>query len=72
MAGQLVNFSDVESRGVMKYLFLQGKSAKTIYDEMLQTMGDHAPCYATVKNWVVKFRTGHFGTEDETRPGRPP
>jgi transposase len=38
---------------------------------MLVTLGDKRPSYSTVKNWVVRFRTGHLNTEDDKRSGRP-
>ena len=34
-------------------------------------MNEHAPSYATVKNWVAKFKRGDFSTCDVPRPGRP-
>ena len=49
----------------------QEKGAKQIYDEMSQTMGDSSPSYATVKCWVVNFKTGRFGVESEKPSGRP-
>jgi hypothetical protein len=36
-----------------------------------ETLGEHAPSYATVKNWVVQFKRGDFSTCDAPRPGRP-
>jgi len=38
---------------------------------MTETLGEHAPSYATVKNWVAKFKRGDFSTCDAPRPGRP-
>jgi len=43
----------VEKRAVMKYLFIKGMSCKDIYDDMLATLGDDAPSYSVVKNWVA-------------------
>jgi transposase len=54
----------------MKYLFLKGKSAKKIYDDMSVTLGDKRPSYSTVKNWIARLRTGHLSSEDEERSGR--
>jgi hypothetical protein len=54
----------------MKYLFLEGNSAKKIYD-VLVTLGDKHPSYSTAKTWVAGFRTGHTSTEDEVHFGRP-
>ena len=51
--------------------FLQGKAQKEIHAILTETLGDHAPSYATVKNWVDQFKRGDFSTRDEPRPGRP-
>jgi len=32
---------------------------------------EYAPSYATVKNWVTRFKSGDFSTCDAPRPGRP-
>jgi transposase len=47
---------------------LQGKVPKEI---LIETLGEHAPSYATVKNWVAQFKRGDFSTCDEPRPGQP-
>ena len=36
-----------------------------------QTLREHAPSYATVKNWMAQFKRGDFSTCDAPRPGRP-
>jgi len=36
-----------------------------------RTLGEHAPSYATVKNWVAQFKRGDFSIYDAPRPGRP-
>ena len=64
-------FNVEEQRTIINLLFLQGKEAKQIHDEMSQNMGDSGPSYATVKRWVVNFKTGHFGVESEKPSGRP-
>ena len=38
---------------------------------LIKTLGEHAPSYATVKNWVAQFKRGDFSTCDAPRPGRP-
>jgi len=38
---------------------------------LIETLGEHAPPYATVKNWVAQFKRGDFSTYDAPRPGRP-
>jgi hypothetical protein len=54
----------------MKYLFLNGNSAKKNYDISVK-LRDKRPPYSTIKNCVAKFRTGHLRTEDEENSGRP-
>ena len=48
----------------------QGKAQKEIHDILTETLGEHAPSYATVKNWVDQFKRGDFSTCDAPRPGR--
>jgi len=53
------------------FFFLQGKAPKEIHPILTETLGEHAPSYATVKNWVTQFKRGDFSTSDAPRPGRP-
>jgi len=53
------------------FLFLQGKAPKEIHAILTETLGEHAPSYATVKNWMAQFKRGDFSTCDAPRPGRP-
>lgn len=53
------------------FFFLQGKAPKEIHAILTETLGEHAPSYATVKNWVAQFKRGDFSTCDAPRPGRP-
>jgi transposase len=55
----------------MFFFFLQGKALKEIHTILTETLGEHAPSYATVKNWVAQFKRGDFSTCDAPRPGRP-
>ena len=71
MAAPPEKFTLEEHRTIIKFLFLQGKGAKQIHDEMSQTLGDSGPSCATVKRWVVNFKTDHFGVESEKPSGRP-
>jgi len=50
---------------------LQGKEPKEIHAILTETLGEHAPSYATVKNWVALFKRGDFSICDAPRPGRP-
>ena len=52
-------------------IFLQGKAPKEIHAILAETLGEHAPSCATVKNWVAQFKRGDFSTCDAPRPGDP-
>jgi len=49
----------------------QGKAPKKIHAILTETLGEHAPSYATVKKWVDQFKSGDFSTCDAPRLGRP-
>jgi len=50
---------------------LQGKAPKEIHTILTETLGQHAPTHAIVKNWVNQFKRGDFfPTSDAPRPGR--
>ena len=49
----------------------QGKALKEIHAILTETLGEHAPSYATIKNWVAKFKHGDFSTCEAPCPGRP-
>ena len=38
---------------------------------LTETLGEHAPSYAAVKNWVAQCKHGDFSTCDAPRPGWP-
>jgi len=42
--------------------FLQGKAPKEIHAILTETLGEHAPLYATIKHWVAQFKCGDFST----------
>jgi len=44
---------------------------KEIHAILTETLGEHAPLYATIKNWVAQFKRGDFSTCDAPHPGRP-
>ena len=50
---------------------LQGKAPKEIHTILTETLGEHAPLYATVKNWVAQFKFGDFFTCDAPGLGGP-
>ena len=72
MSGNARAFNNIETRAVIKFFFfLQGKALKEIHAILIETLGEHAPSYTTVKNWVAQFKRGDFSTCDAPRPGRP-
>jgi len=44
------------------FFFLQGKAPKELHAILIETLEEHAPLYATVKNWVAQFKRGDFST----------
>jgi len=72
MSGEARDFNNIETRAVIRlFFFLQGKALKEIHAILTETLGEHAPPYATVKNWATQFKRGDFSTCDAPRPGRP-
>jgi len=53
------------------FFFLQGKTPKEIHAILTKTLGENAPLYATVRNWVAQFKRGDFSTCDVPSPGQP-
>jgi len=43
---------------------------KEIHAILKETLGEHAPSYATVKHWAAQFKRGDFSTCDAPRHGR--
>jgi len=70
MSGDARDFNNIETRDVMKFSPLQGKATKEIHAILTETLGEHAPSYATVKNWMAQIKRVDFSTCDAPRPGR--
>ena len=71
MSGNTCDFNNIKTQAVIKFFFLQGKALKEIHTILRETLGEHAPSYATIKNWVAQFKRGGFSTCDAPCPGRP-
>jgi len=71
MSGDACDFNNIETRTVIKFFFLQGKAPNEIHTILTEKLGEHAPSYATVKNWVAQFKRRDFSTCDAPRPGQP-
>jgi len=70
MSGVARDLNNIETRAFIKFLSLQGKAPKEIHAILTETLGERAPSYATVKNWVAQIKRGDFSTCDAPRPGR--
>ena len=70
MSGDVRDLNNTETWAV-NFFFLQRKTPKEIHAILTETLGEHAPSYATVKNWVAQFKRGDVFTCDAPRPGRP-
>ena len=64
------HFNNIETRAVVKFFFLQSKAPKEIHTILIEKLGEHAPSYATTKNWVAQFKRGDFSTCDAPGPVR--
>jgi len=61
----------MKTRAAIKFFFSARQSAEEIHVILIETLGKHAPSYATVKNWLAQFKRGDFSTCDTLRYGRP-
>ena len=43
------DFNNIETRAVIKFFFLKGKAPKEIHAMLIETFGEHAPLYDTIK-----------------------
>ena len=69
MSGDVLDFNNIKTRAIIKSPPPQGKVPKESHVILIETLGEHAPSYATVKNCVVLFKHGDFSTCDAPRPG---
>lgn len=66
-----MEISKSEYRAVIKFLRLEGSSAKEIYDRLAAVYGPSVPSFSTVTRWFNEFQRGRQSLEDEPRSGRP-
>jgi len=71
MSGDARDFNNMETWAVIKFPPLQGKAPKEIHAILIETLGEHAPSYAIVKNWMAQFKHGDFSTCSAPCPRRP-
>ena len=70
MSGNARDLNNMETWAI-KFFFLQGKAPKEMHAILIETLGEHAPFYATVKHWVAQFKRGDISTCDAPHPGQP-
>jgi len=71
MSGDARDFNNIKMRAVIRFFFMQGKVPKEVHAILKKTLGEYAPSYATIKNWVAQFKHGDFSTCDAPCPGQP-
>jgi competence protein ComGF len=64
MSDNVRDFNNIETRAVIKLFFLQGKALKEIHAILTDALGEHAPLYATIKNWVIFPPVMHLVLDD--------
>jgi len=70
MSGDARDFNNFETRVVINLFFPARQGAEGNLRILRETLREHAPLYATVKNWVAQFKPGDFSTFVAPRPGR--
>ena len=70
MSGDAQDFNNRDA-SCHQVSFLQGQALKEIHTILTETLGEHAPLYATIRNWAAQLKRGDFSTCDVPRPGRP-
>ena len=57
-----------QSRSVIRFLFLEGKSHSEIKEHLHAVYSDYSPSTETDKNWFNEFQRGHMSVFDEPCP----
>jgi hypothetical protein len=71
VSGNVHDFNNIQTQAVIKFFFLQGKAPKEIHTILTETLAEHAPSYATIRNWAAQFKHGDFSTCDAPCPAQP-
>jgi hypothetical protein len=58
-----------EQRFVMKFLWLKAWGAKTIYEELMSTLGDDSYAVSQIKFSLQRFRNGDLSCKDSPHSG---
>jgi len=60
MSGDARAISTTSRRELASIFFFCKAMRRRKFTPFRETLGEHAPSYATVKNWVVQFKHGDF------------
>ena len=60
-----------EYRAMIKFLVLEGQSAKQVEERLTAVYGDASPSSATIKRWVKELQRFRKNLEDDPRSGPP-
>jgi len=69
-SGDPRDFKIIEMWVVTNIFFLHGKAAKEFHASMKEKLGQHAPSYAIIKNWMAQVKNGDFSTSNAPRSRR--
>jgi len=71
ISGDAHDFNNKETRAVIKSPPRKARRWKEIHAILTEILGEHAPSYATVRNWVAQFKRSDYSTCNVPCPGRP-
>ena len=57
-ACDICKMDQIAERAVIQFLHKKGLAPKTIYTDIVATLGKDVPLYATVQMWVAEFKRG--------------
>ena len=66
-----MEFTNAEIRAILKFFFVQGKSARETFREINGVLGDGAVSLRTAEERFRRFRAGENDTMDKPAGGRP-
>ena len=61
--GRLERFQQYRDASCQQFFFFQGNAPKEIIAILTEILGEHAPSYITVKNWVAQINRGRHKRE---------
>ena len=71
MATPITEWTNLEVRAVVRFLFAKGTKCSEIYREIVEIYGEHAMSKSRVYQWCSWFKDGRTSLHDEPRSGRP-